>query len=389
MRPAPHVWTIEHLELLEHAPDAMIVVDASGLMVFVNSQTEKLFGYTAAELVGQRVELLVPGQMRADHQAARGRYHGAPHVRPMGAELELRGVRKDGVEVPLDISLSPIQTDTGPLVIAAVRDISDRKNADRLLREAHRRLQRDLDGAAAIQKSLLPKTLPEVNGMRFAWAFEPSERLAGDSFNVFNVDDDHVAFYLLDVSGHGVAAALQAVALTRVLSSRPWPSSVLHHILSPTEVAAELNRQFPIDPETWQYFTFICATLDVRTAELLFTSAGHPGPIYLPADGEPATINAPGFPIGLFPDASYDEHRLLLLPGDRVLFHSDGATDAVDADGADLGRKRLAEAWAAGRHLPLDAALATVVKTIKDWSGGRDLQDDLTLLAMESAKQTA
>jgi sigma-B regulation protein RsbU (phosphoserine phosphatase) len=374
------------LALLEYVPDAMMVVDAAGQMVFVNSQTEKLFGYAASELVGQRVELLVPGQLRNEHQAVRGHYQGAPHVRPMGAALELRGVRKDGVEVPLDISLSPIQMDRGPMVIAAIRDVTERKETHQRLRDAHRRLQRDLDGAAAIQKSLLPKALPEINGMRFAWAFEPSERLAGDSFNVFNVDDDHVAFYLLDVSGHGVAAALQAVALTRVLSSRPWPSSVLHQILSPTEVAAELNWQFPIDPETWQYFTFICATLDVRTAELLFTSAGHPGPIYLPVEGEPVTIDAPGFPIGLFPDSSYDEHRLLLKPGDRVLFHSDGATDAVDADGDDLGRKRLAEAWAAGRHLPLEAALATVVKTIKDWSGGRDLQDDLTLLAMESAK---
>jgi len=381
---AARAWTLTHLELLEHAPDAMMASDTQGRIVFANSKIEALFGYAPDELIGQRVELLVPQEVRDVHRHARQHYAAQPHARPMGAALDLWGVRKDGSRIPLDISLSPIRLDAGPVIIAAIRDMTDRLAADGKLREAHRRLQRDLDAAAAIQKSLFPKTLPLVDGMRFAWAWEPSDRLAGDSFNVFPVDDDHVGFYLLDVSGHGVAAALQAVALTRVLASRPWQASVLHSILSPAEVAADLNRQFPIDPNTWQYFTFICATLDVHSHELRFTSAGHPGPIYLPADGEPVTYDAPGFPIGLFPDATYEEHRLIIHPGDRVLFHSDGATDASDAGGVDFGRHRLAETLAASRAVALDDALARVVGAVRQWSGNGDLQDDLTLLAIES-----
>jgi sigma-B regulation protein RsbU (phosphoserine phosphatase) len=379
----PRDWTLRQLELLEHAPDAMLASDVQGRIIFANSKTAALFGYGPDELIGQRIEALVPRELRDVHRHSRQHYAAQPHARPMGAALELWGVRKDGSRLPLDISLSPIHLDTGAAVIAAIRDLTERRAADAKLREAHRRLQRDLDAAAAIQKSLFPKTLPLVDGMRFAWAWEPSERLAGDSFNVFPVDDDHVGFYLLDVSGHGVAAALQAVALTRVLASRPWQASVLHSILSPAEVARDLNRQFPIDPDTWQYFTFICATLDVHSHELRFTSAGHPGPIYLPAEGEPVTYDAPGFPIGLFPDATYEEHQLIVRPGDRVLFHSDGATDASDAHGADFGRRRLADTWSASREIPLDAALAGVVGAIKEWSGGGDLQDDLTLLAIE------
>jgi len=383
------VWKLRHLELFEHAPDAMIAVDADGRIVFANSQTERLFGYTSAELLGRRLEMLVPDRLRSAHRSSREAYSEAPRVRSMGVEQLLCGVRKDGVEVPLDISLSPIQVNTGPLVIAAVRDVTERRRNERQLREAHRRIRRDLDSAAAVQRSLLPKTLPRVHGVHFAWAFEPCETLAGDSFNVFTVDDDHVALYLLDVSGHGVAAALQAVALTRVLASRPWPISALRRILSPAEVTEDLNREFPIDPETWQYFTFLCATLDVRSSELRFTSAGHPGPVYIPCSGGPATVDAPGFPIGLFPEVSYEEHRLKLQVGDRVYFYSDGATDAADSDGKDFGRQRLVDALDACRQVTLEDALATVVRAIKDWAGTRGPQDDLTLLAIEVSSPSA
>src|ERR1700694_5508809 len=116
--------TLKHLELLEHAPDAMIAVDADGRIVFANSQTERLFGYTSAELLGQGLEMLVPDRLRSAHRSSREAYSEAPRVRSMGVEQVLCGVRKDGLEVPLDISLSPIQVNTGRLVIAAVRDVT-------------------------------------------------------------------------------------------------------------------------------------------------------------------------------------------------------------------------------------------------------------------------
>jgi PAS domain S-box-containing protein len=115
--------------LLEAAPDAMVIVGDGGRIVLVNSQTEQLFGYSRDELLGQPVEILVPERFRAGHPDRRRGYFRESRARPMGAELDLFGRRKDGSEFPAEISLSPMDADDGRLVIAAIRDISERKKA--------------------------------------------------------------------------------------------------------------------------------------------------------------------------------------------------------------------------------------------------------------------
>ncbi|MGW3911041.1 SpoIIE family protein phosphatase [Streptomyces sp. NPDC005070] len=120
--------------LLEAAPDAMVIVDDTGTIKLVNAQTEALFGYTREELLGHPVELLVPSRFRSHHTFHRDGYADNRQVRPMGAELELHGLRKDGTEFPVEISLSPLETTDGLLVSAAVRDVSDRKAAEERFR---------------------------------------------------------------------------------------------------------------------------------------------------------------------------------------------------------------------------------------------------------------
>jgi PAS domain S-box-containing protein len=127
--------------LLEATPDAMVVVNGGGEIVLVNAQTERLFGWSREELLGQPVERLVPGHFQPSHPAQRARYRTEPCARLMGAGLNLYGVRQDGSEFPVEISLSPLQTDEEFLVLSAIRDITDRKQAEEALRKAHDELE--------------------------------------------------------------------------------------------------------------------------------------------------------------------------------------------------------------------------------------------------------
>lgn len=123
-------------QLLEAAPDAIVIVDTQGRIVLANRMTETLFGYTRDELVGQPVELLMPEHFRQEHNLSRDRYVKNAHTRPMGSGLELFANRKDGSEFPVEISLSPLQAPSGVLVTAVVRDITERKQAQQIL-ESH------------------------------------------------------------------------------------------------------------------------------------------------------------------------------------------------------------------------------------------------------------
>jgi PAS domain S-box-containing protein len=146
------------LGVLASAPDPMVIVSDAGEIQLVNAATERMFGYRGEELVGERVEVLIPSRYRGRHPQHRGAFFGQPRMRPMGAGLELWGVRKDGLEFPVEVSLSPLETVDGQFAIAAIRDVTDRKRVEHDLQKANV----ELEGASRAKDRFLASMSHEL-----------------------------------------------------------------------------------------------------------------------------------------------------------------------------------------------------------------------------------
>ncbi len=144
MRPQDILVQADIAAFIDSVPDGIAIVDREGRITVVNAQAQQMFGYAAGELAGARVEVLLPERFRREHPEHRRSFHDNPRPRPMGSGLELYGLRKDGTEFPVEISLSALPTQNGsPLVIAAIRDVTDRKRREEEIRKLNRQLDSD------------------------------------------------------------------------------------------------------------------------------------------------------------------------------------------------------------------------------------------------------
>ena len=268
------------------------------------------------------------------------------------------------------------------------RDLAQRNRA---LEAANQRMRSDLAAAARIQEAMLPTSVPDRPQAKFAWMFKPCAELAGDALNVFALDDHHIAMYVLDVVGHGVAASLLSVAVSRVLT--PSPDSFLvrpcaeppgYRLLPPAEVAGQLNRRFPFDSASEQFFSLLYGVLDLQTLEWRFECAGHPGPIHVGHGGAAPRLIAAHerLPIGIG-DRTYPEHLMQLEPGDRLFIYTDGISEAMSEAHEPFGSKRMLDALARSRGLPLEESIASLWNDVEQWCATSTRQDDASVVAVE------
>lgn len=258
------------------------------------------------------------------------------------------------------------------------------------LESAHTLIEDDLKAAAWMQTRLLPSPAMLAHGVRCEWRLQPSGYVAGDTFNFFAMGEQLVGFYLLDVSGHGVPAAMLSVTLSMMLTpdgaagnplKRYNRDSEAFEFLSPGDAIRGLNHRFQSKDD--QYFTMIYGLFDTGSSTLSLAQAGHPGPILIRKTGEIRRLGSGGMPLGLWPDIEFDCFDISTHHGDRLLLYTDGVTECTNVQGEAFGENRLLaylELWAAQ---PLDELLAGLMTEIKAWRAIADFADDVSLLAIE------
>lgn len=379
-------------ELALGAADEGITVSDLSLpdnpIVYANEGFTRLTGYEQDDAIGRNCRFLKGPD--TDPEASR-RIREAIE-RGESCTVEILNYRKDGTPFWNRLSITPVRGTAGELThfVGVQSDISDFKRTEKELEETNLRMSQSLEAAAAIQRSLLPESMPDVPGIDFAWAFDPCYELAGDSLDVFQIDDEHLAMYVLDVVGHGVPAALLSVTLAQILSFSRRQSALAGRgsfadrrlIASPKAAAERLNQLFPMNEERRQYFTLFYGVLHLPSRQLRYVAAGHPAPVLLSADGATRNLPVGGFPIGLARQPKYRERTAELSPGDRLYLYTDGLIEATDRSGFEFGAERLGEEVRDARALSLTDSVEALESSAKSWAGGR-LDDDLSILALE------
>jgi phosphoserine phosphatase RsbU/P len=297
----------------------------------------------------------------------------------------------DFLTKPPDPAELRVRLKAGQRVLDLERELASKNErlsaANRKLEEAHAQLKRDLEASALAQRRLLPRPA-ELQGLRYDWLFFPSSHVGGDTFGIVRQGPSSLAFFQIDVAGHGVPAALLSFTLQRLLSGGGLQVGMRPHetgetAWDPAAIVAELNRRFQADEDDG-YFTMIFGMIDETSGKLVLSQAGHPPPLHVRRADDSALVVGEGGPVvGLFADAEYENIELELQPGDRLILYSDGIVECTDQEGEMFSEERFAAFFAGSMGLPLTKTVQDLGEQLRLWRSSLTYEDDVSLLVIE------
>lgn len=246
----------------------------------------------------------------------------------------------------------------------------------RLHREAIERekIERELELAAAIQREILPRFLPEVAGVELAAANLPTRQVGGDYFDLFPLSRGRLGFLVADVSGKGIPAALLVSTVHAAVHLQ------IDEARTVAELIERIDRHLQRFSATRKFLTLFFGLLEPDSGLLRYVSAGHNPALIARADGRLERVESTGVPVGMLPNATWREETLTLGPGELIAVYTDGLTEAVNGSDEEFGLERLSRRIARDAHEPVQRLCDSVLADVADFASGMPQYDDQTLL---------
>lgn len=296
----------------------------------------------------------------------------------------------DFVSKPFDREELRVRLLAGQRIVNLERALTKQNDE---LRLANERIRHGLQAAARVQRAMLPRQNVMTPHVRTAWSYVPTEELAGDAIGLCLIDDRYLVSYVIDVSGHGVPAALLSVTAMRSLEPLPEASSILRDLTlasglgtvrAPSQVVGELNRRFAAGDNDGRFLTMVLCVLDTQTGDLALSSAGHPTPLLLRGSAFISLPDAGGLPIAIMEDENYEQAVVRLEPGDRFFLFSDGVLEQSGGEaGEQFGQARLCAVLNGTEGVSAEDQVTGAIRELSAWAGGGGFQDDVSLVAVE------
>ena len=359
-------------EILNALNDGLYVTDTDRRILYWNRSAERITGWLAQDVVGHCCmdNILI-------HEDKDGRRLCTTEFCPLyrcmitdsmsSSPVIVFAQTKAGGRVPLAVSVAPLH-DADRKVIGAVETFQD-------YTESYANLER----ARRIQTLSLEHDLPQDSRVGFSSVYLPHDMIGGDYFAMRQLDADHYGFFLADVMGHGVAAALHTMHLSSLWSR--YCTTLVH----PKKFAQILNRNLCGIVKGESFATAVCGVLSASTRKVRIASAGGPPLVMVHADGTADQLTAPGLPFGMIAGARYDEKEFRCKSGDRLLMFTDGAIEIQDPDGQMLGTGGLLGILTSLGYPEAEIGIEPLEEALLDFSREIRLDDDLTLLEVRFA----
>jgi sigma-B regulation protein RsbU (phosphoserine phosphatase) len=354
---------------VQETDDSIIITDAAGTIIYVNSGFEKRTGYSRHEALGQTPNILKSGHHdQTFYKDLWGKISGGEHFR--GTILNKK---KNGDTYWSEQTITPIKNDVGEITnyVSVLKDITDLIERERL--------EAELELAAEIQMSILPENLPTIPDFNLGAIIDPARQVSGDFYDVIPISENKVGILIGDVVDKGVTAAIMMARVHALIASEASRSE------RPGDILREVNDRLAVFDRSLQFTTAIYGILDLGKGEFAYARAGHEPPFLISPDGNPQHLPyEDGMALGILPEIVLDERTISIPPGGTLLLFTDGLVDCCNSDGDSFGYEGIQNTLSGLGGKSAQEVCDGIMEKINSYQKNEDHYDDITLVAVQA-----